>query len=321
MSGIYGVGNSYYNPYSAATFTSRPEYRGPEDFKPGLYDPEQREKAAKRKRNVLLVAATAVGVAAAWFFTKGKGKGLINRLKDLLRGTKSVADDAAKGAKEAAEEAAETVKKTVNKSKKTKVKPKHKVVAEHVEIQPGKPQKMTGGGGKDAIRKARHNKKQIIQEKIRQERAEKITLQDLEEHSRQLGTPATQAERQWIEKNNKPATNTLGDFMDAQGLERTHDKSGKVVISKKAEVPKAKPAKTEAPKVETPNAAKPQVPAATPQNISDVETKIANLKGRIENHSKFKGFSNGPQMQKMQAELKNLEAQLVEMQKSVKAAA
>ena len=101
----------------------------------------------------------------------------------------------------------------------------------------------------------------------------------------------------------------------------TNDKSGKVVISNEAEAAKAKPAKTEAPKVETPNAAKPQVPAATPQNISDVETKIANIKGRIENHSKFKGFSNGPQMQKMQAELKNLEAQLAEMQKSVKAAA
>lgn len=318
MSGIYGVGNSYYNPYSAATFTSRPEYRGPEDFKPGLYDPEQREKAAKRKRNAILVAATAVGIAAVWFFTKGKGKGLINKLKGLFKGT---ADDAVKGAKKAAEETVETVNQTVNKSKKTKVKPKHKVVAEHVEIPQGKPQKMTDGGGKDAIHKARRNKKQIIQEKIRQERAEKITLQDLEEHSRQLGTPATQAERQWIEKNNKQATNTLGDFMDAQGLERTHDKSGKVVISKKAEAPKAKPAKTEAPKVETPNSAKPQVPAATPQNISDVETKIANLKGRIENHSKFKGFSNGPQMQKMQAELKNLEAQLAEMQKSVKAAA
>lgn len=318
MSGIYGVGNSYYNPYSAATFTSRPEYRGPEDFRPGLYDPEQREKAAKRKRNAILVAATAVGIAAVWFFTKGKGKGLINKLKGLFKGT---ADDAVKGAKKAAEETVETVNQTVNKSKKTKVKPKHKVVAEHVEIPQGKPQKMTDGGGKDAISKARRNKKQIIQEKIRQERAEKITLQDLEEHSRQLGTPATQAERQWIEKNNKQATNTLGDFMDAQGLERTHDKSGKVVISKKAEAPKAKPAKTEAPKLETPNAAKPQVPAATPQNISDVETKIANLKGRIENHSKFKGFSNGPQMQKMQAELKNLEAQLAEMQKSVKAAA
>lgn len=318
MSGIYGVGNSYYNPYSAATFTSRQEYRGPEDFKPGLYDPEQREKAAKRKRNAILVAATAVGIAAVWFFTKGKGKGLINKLKGLFKGT---ADDAVKGAKKAAEETVETVNQTVNKPKKPRVKSKKKVVAEQVDIPQGKPQKMTDGGGKDAIRKARHNKKQIIQEKIRQERAEKITLQDLDENSRQLRTPATQAEHQWIEKNYKPATNTLGDFMDAQGLERTHDKSGKVVISKKAEAPKAKPAKTEAPKVETPNAAKPQVPAATPQNISDVETKIANLKGRIENHSKFKGFSNGPQMQKMQAELKNLEAQLAEMQKSVKAAA
>lgn len=318
MSGIYGVGNSYYNPYSAATFTSRQEYRGPEDFRPGLYDPEQREKAAKRKRNAILVAATAVGIAAVWFFTKGKGKGLINKLKGLFKGT---ADDAVKGAKKAAEETVETVNQTVNKPKKPRVKTQKAIVTEQVDIPQGKPQKMTDGGGKDAIRKARRNKKQIIQEKIRQERAEKITLQDLEEHSRQLGTPATQAERQWIEKNNKPATNTLGDFMDAQGLERTHDKSGKVVISKKAEVPKAKPAKTEAPKVETPNAAKPQVPAATPQNISDVETKIANLKGRIENHSKFKGFSNGPQMQKMQAELKNLEAQLAEMQKSVKAAA
>ena len=85
MSGIYGVGNSYYNPYSAATFTSRQEYRGPEDFRPGLYDPEQREKAAKRKRNAILVAATAVGIAAVWFFTKGKGKGLINKLKGLVK--------------------------------------------------------------------------------------------------------------------------------------------------------------------------------------------------------------------------------------------
>ncbi len=65
---------------------------------------------------------------------------------------------------------------------------------------------------------------------------------------------------------------------------------------------------------------KPQTPTAPPQNISELETKIANLKGRIEQHSKFKGFRNGPQMQKMQTELKNLETQLAEMQKTVTAA-
>lgn len=315
MSGINGVGN-YYNPYSAATFTSRHEYRGPEDFKPGLYDPEQREKAAKRKRNVLLVAATAVGVAAAWFFTKGKGKGLINKLKDLLKGTKSVADDVTKGTKEVADDVAETVQKTVKKTKKTKVKTSKATIAEHVDVQPGKAQKMADGGGKEAIHKARRNEKKIIQEKIRQERAEKITLQDLEGHSRQLGTPATAAERQWIEKNNKEATNTISDFMESQGLKRTHDKSGKVVIAKDTPA-----AKVEAPKVEAPKITKPQAPVATPQNISEVETKIANLQKRIENHAQYRGFSNGPQMQKMQTELKNLKTQLAEMQKAVKTVA
>ena len=178
MSGIYGVGNSYYNPYSAATFTSRQEYRGPEDFRPGLYDPEQREKAAKRKRNAILVAATAVGIAAVWFFTKGKGKGLINKLKGLFKGT---ADDAAKGAKKAAEETVETVNQTVNKPKKPRVKSKKKVVAEQVDIPQGKPQKMTDGGGKDAIRKARHNKKQIIWNSLNIRLLKKQVKKEMEE--------------------------------------------------------------------------------------------------------------------------------------------
>lgn len=111
MSGIYGVGASY-SPYSATTFTSRREYSGSEDFKPGLIDPEREEKAAKRKRNVLLVAATAVAIGAAWFFTKGKGKGLINKLKGLLKGTKSVADDVAKGTTSVADDVAKTTKVT-----------------------------------------------------------------------------------------------------------------------------------------------------------------------------------------------------------------
>ncbi len=125
MSGINGVGN-YYNPYSAATFTSRREYNGPEDFKPGLYDPEQREKAAKRKRNVLLVAATAVGIAATWFFTKGKGKGLINKLKDLWKGTKSAADDVTKGTKEVVDDIAKGTKEVADDVAKgtTTAKPK-----------------------------------------------------------------------------------------------------------------------------------------------------------------------------------------------------
>ncbi len=56
------------------------------DFKPGIYDPAARERAAKRKKNIvtgLIVTAGITGIAL--FLTKGKG---IDKIKKLYNGVK-----------------------------------------------------------------------------------------------------------------------------------------------------------------------------------------------------------------------------------------
>lgn len=81
---INSVGNIGYYP-NATTFTSQRKPL-PEDFefKPGFYDPEQKEKAEKRGKTLITIAALAVAGTAIWFFTKGKGKKYITQLKDYF---------------------------------------------------------------------------------------------------------------------------------------------------------------------------------------------------------------------------------------------
>lgn len=122
MSGISSVGNYAYVPQAQTSFGSNREYNGIEDFKPGLImDPMQQEKAKKTKRNVLIVAGLGIAAAATWFFTRGKGKGLITKIKDLLKGT----DDVVKNTKysdRVSTKADDAIKKgteLVNKNDKT----------------------------------------------------------------------------------------------------------------------------------------------------------------------------------------------------------
>lgn len=106
MSGIGNVGAYAYSP-NVVSYTGRSngEYHGIEDFKPGIYDPEQREKAQKRKKNLITAGVVLLGAAALWFFTKGKGKNLISKLKNFFKGGSAgakaadAAADTAKGAK------------------------------------------------------------------------------------------------------------------------------------------------------------------------------------------------------------------------------
>ncbi len=79
---INSVGNIGYYP-NATTFTSK-RYNGTEDFKPGFYNPEQKEKAEKRGKTLITVAALAVVGTAAWFLTKGKGQKYVTQLKDYF---------------------------------------------------------------------------------------------------------------------------------------------------------------------------------------------------------------------------------------------
>jgi len=247
------IANYGYYP-QATTFTSRTEaMKTPEDFKPGIYDPEQKEKSNKTKRNVLVVAGLAVAAGAVWFFTKGKGKNLINKLKGAVKGT-------------TAAEATETAAKTVKKPK-VKVKTRKATIAQHADLLPGEKVKLNKANGKEAMHKVRRNKKQIIEATRLREEAEAFTLKDLEKYQKSLGTPATAEELAFIEKNNKAATNTLGDIMEAQGIKRAKD-GNRVVLAKEPKVT--------APKV-------PVTPAATDKaaKIAELEAKIAKADAQI----------------------------------------
>ena len=48
----------------------RSEYRGSEDFQPGLIDPQAEEKAAKRKANILKAIGAVVVAAGAYVFLR-----------------------------------------------------------------------------------------------------------------------------------------------------------------------------------------------------------------------------------------------------------
>ncbi len=249
MSGISGISSYSYAPQYNTSFGQRSQYNGIEDFKPGLIDPQAEEKARKRKRNVLTVIGLGIAAGVVWFFTKGKGKGLI---KDLIKGSDDVA----------------TAVKT--KVKKPKVKPRKAVVAEHVDIVPGKPQKMTKGGGKESIHKARRNKKAIIEETRLREQMEAFTEKDLLAYQKSLGTPATEAERAFMAAHNRPATNTLGDIMEASGIQRAKNASGRVVLQQN-KVPQA-PVVTSAPATAAATAA---------EKTAKLQAKVAELQAKI----------------------------------------
>ncbi len=281
MSGISNVGAYSYSP-SVTSFTSKKygEYRGPEDFKPGIYDPEQREKSEKRKKTLLTVGALAVGAAAVWFFTKGKGKGLIKKLVNFFKGSKSAATAAA----DKADDAAKTIKKSV------KPKPQKVVIAENVDIRPNQKVKPKG---KDYSRKIRHNKKQIIEQTKLREEMEAFTEKDLDALSASMRTPATAEDLAYMQKNNRAATNSLADVMESKGIVRTRNKSGRVVLEQKPQAPKA-PA--------TPGVAAPVV---------DNSAKIAELQAKIAKQDELIAQWSKPGMEKWAKPAQNAKAKLV----------
>lgn len=252
------ISNYGYYP-QATSFTSNKNAQ--ENFKPGIYDSNQQEKVNKTKRNVLIVTGLALAAGAAWFFTKGKGKGLITKLKDAIKGT---------GTKTAAETTEAATKSA--KPKKVKVKTKKATIAQHADLAPGEKVKMNKANGKEVMHKVRRNKKQIIEATKLREEAEAFTIKDLDKYQKSLGTPATTEELAFIEKNNKAATNTMADIMESQGIKRAQD-GNRVVLAKE-------------PKVSTP---KVPVTPATPDKaarIAELEAKIANADAQI---AKYEG--------------------------------
>lgn len=265
------IGNYGYYPQATAFTAQRREYRGPEDFQPGFVDPQAKEKVAQRKKNLMKAIGVAVLATGAFLFFKktNMGKNLIQKFKDLFKGVKTPAGS--KTTEKAAEKTAEKAA-TVAKTKKAKVKPKVKVVSEQVDLVPNKKVKVKNGGGKETARKIRHNEKQIIKQKMLNEEAEAFTTKDLDALQASLGTQATAEETAAIAKNNRVATTSLADVMKEQGIVRTKNKSGRVVLE---QTPKA-PAAPKAPVTPAPAAPVAAAPVAdNAAKIAEIEAKIA----------------------------------------------
>lgn len=266
------IGNYGYYPQATSFTAQRREYRGIEDFKPGLYDPEQREKAEKKSSNLLkLTALTVAGIGAYLFFAKtGKGKALWNKITSFFKkaptnGTKQATQATTDAATNAANAAATAATKGAKAPKAVKPKAQKAIIAENAELVPNKKVKVKNGGGKETARKIRHNKKQIIEQTRLNEEAEAFTLKDLDKYQASLGKPATPEETVLINNNNKPATTSLADVMQEQGIQRTKNSSGRIVLEQTQKAPKTKAPATPVPAVP----------------VADNATKIAEIEAKI----------------------------------------
>lgn len=297
------IGNYGYYPQATSFTAQRREYRGIEDFKPGLYDPEQREKAEKKSSNLLkLTALTVAGIGAYLFFAKtGKGKALWSKIKNFFRntptsGTKQATQATTDAATNAANTATTAATKGAKAPKAVKPKAQKAIIAENAELVPNKKVKVKNGGGKEAARKIRHNKKQIIEQTRLNEEAEAFTLKDLDKYQASLGKPATAEELAIIEKNNKAATTSLADVMQEKGIVRSKNTSGRVVLEQTQKAPKTKAPAT-------------PVPAAP---VADNATKIAEIEAKIAQNNKtikmWKGMRTSHLEQENAKLLKELDA-------------
>ena len=297
------IGNYGYYPQATSFTAQRREYRGIEDFKPGIYDPEQREKAQKRTGNLLkLTAITVAAVGTYLFFAKtGKGKALWSKIKNFFRntptsGTKQATQATADAATNAANTATTAATKGAKAPKAVKPKAQKAIIAENAELVPNKKVKVKNGGGKETARKIRHNKKQIIEQTRLNEEAEAFTLKDLEKYQASLGKPATAEELALIEKNNKAATTSLADVMQEKGIVRSKNTSGRVVLEQTQKAPKTKAPAT-------------PVPAAP---VADNATKIAEIEAKIAQNNKtikmWKGMRTSHLEQENAKLLKELDA-------------
>lgn len=297
------IGNYGYYPQATSFTSQRREYRGIEDFKPGIYDPEQREKAQKRASNLLkLTAITVAAVGTYLFFAKtGKGKALWSKIKNFFRntptsGTKQATQATTDAATNAANTATTAATKGAKAPKAVKPKAQKAIIAENAELVPNKKVKVKNGGGKETARKIRHNKKQIIEQTRLNEEAEAFTLKDLEKYQASLGKPATAEELAIIEKNNKAATTSLADVMQEKGIVRSKNTSGRVVLEQTQKAPKTKAPAT-------------PVPAAP---VADNATKIAEIEAKIAQNNKtikmWKGMRTSHLEQENAKLLKELDA-------------
>lgn len=306
MSGISNVGSYAYVPQSTVSYGSRREYNGIEDFKPGIFDPEAREKSRKRKRNVLIVLGLGVAAAAAYVLTKGKGKGFINKLKSLFKNS----DDAIKQAGKNTPDI--TPSKANVKTSKAKVKTQKATVTEQVDIQPNKSQKMAG---KDQAHKARRNEKKIIEETRLREQAESFTTKDLDELSASMRTPATKDEVAYMAANNKPATTSLGDVMTEQGITRSK-KDNRVVLEQTPKTPVNKAPAAPA----NPTPAAPATPAPSAPSVAakaDNAAQIAELQAKLDkNKALAEKFGKTRYAKTYQAQVDELSAKIAELEKA-----
>ncbi len=287
ISSLGAVGYSY-QP-QATSFTSKP-YHGTEDFQPGLVmTPKEPEKNDHSTLKTVAKLAIIVGGAIV---LKKHGKTIWNKVKGFFsKGAKAAAT--AEGTK-AASGTATSVTKPASKTE---------VIKQHTNLRPKEKVKMTNGGGKETARKIRHNKKQIIEQTKLREEMEAFTTKDLDAYQKTLGAPATEAERAFIIKNNKEATTSMADVMEAQGIKRTKNKSGRVVLEQ-----------TKAPKAEAPKAT--PAPVATPSaRATEIQDEIKKLDATIEKYSK-------PGMERWakpaQARKAKLEAELGQLQNPAK---
>ncbi len=300
------IGNYGYYPQATSFTAQRREYRGIEDFKPGLYDPEQREKAEKKSSNLLkLTALTVAGIGAYLFFAKtGKGKALWNKITSFFRKTPTA--QATQGAQATqATQAAQTAATTTATNATTKGAKPHRVrkpkaqkaiVAENAELLPNQKVKIKNGGGKEAVHKVRRNEKKITNETLMNEKNNAVTTKDLDNWQASLGKQATPEETVLINNNNKPATTSLADVMQEQGIQRTKNSSGRIVLEQTQKAPKTKAPATPVPAVP----------------VADNATKIAEIEAKIAQNNKtikmWKGMRTSHLEQENAKLLKELDA-------------
>ena len=152
------------------------------DFNTGIVStPEQQEKANKTRKSLLITAGVLVAAGLTYFFTKGKGKKLIDTLIGKLKSSKEVAEEVVETASEKAMKAAETTRNI----DKTHVNAKgHKFIEDALKDCPT--------------------------------RAEQAAYDASVAY---VAPTAEQAK--FIAENNKPAVNTMADILEANGLKYT----------------------------------------------------------------------------------------------------
>lgn len=178
--------------------------------------PEEQPEEQKQGGAKGLLVGTGLAAGAIFLLTKGKGKGLLTKLRNLFKGSKTSVKNVETLVIPTGEEV-KVAQKAV-KPQKVKVKPQRHIIDEHVNLPSGRKLKIQDAGGKEAIHKARRNEKQIIQKMLEQAEAEQFTAKDLAKYQKSLGKPATPAQQAFMTMHNKPAAETMSAIFENNGL-------------------------------------------------------------------------------------------------------